>query len=157
MFPDYMKRSGYRLATESEWEYACRAGAGTSRYYGDSEELLGKYGWYMKNSGDRTWPVGNLKPNDLGLFDMHGNVDTWCQGRYGAYSRGKTLDGFLGSGRSVIEDREYMTAGLEKEWRVLRGGAFPDRPGNLRSSSRNWFQPGNRNTSSGFRPARTYN
>src|SRR5438094_7675754 len=79
---DYLQRSGYRLPTEAEWEYACRAGAVTSRYYGESEELLGKYAWYGSNSAGHTWPVGMLKPNDLGLFDMHGNVYTWCQERF---------------------------------------------------------------------------
>ena len=64
--------TGYRLPTEAEMEYATRAGAVTSRYYGETEELLPKYAWYEKNSKEQTWPVGSLKPNDLGLFDMHG-------------------------------------------------------------------------------------
>src|SRR5207245_3936582 len=82
---NYLKRTGYRLATEAEWEYACRAGAVTSRSYGEAEDLLGKCAWYLGNSKERTWPVGRLKPNDLGLFDMHGNIWTWCQERYLPY------------------------------------------------------------------------
>src|SRR5262249_54429099 len=77
---NYLSLAGYRLPTEAEWEYACRAGVETNRYYGESEELLGKYGVYSGNSRDhRSWPVGSLKPNDLGLFDMHGNLWCWCQ------------------------------------------------------------------------------
>ena len=63
-------------------EYATRAGALTSRYYGETEELLPNYACYQRNSADKTWPVGSLKPNDLGLFDTLGNVYTWCQERY---------------------------------------------------------------------------
>ena len=77
--PAFSDRSGYRLPTEEEWEYACRAGATTSRYYGRSSQLLAKYAWYSLNSADRTRPSGLLKPNDLGLFDPLGNVFEWCQ------------------------------------------------------------------------------
>src|SRR5262249_45059949 len=78
--PNYLSLRGYRLPTEAEWEYTCRAGAVTARFYGETDELLPKYAWYAKNSRDR-WlrPVGTLKPNDLGLFDMHGNDYEWCQ------------------------------------------------------------------------------
>src|SRR5208337_1606480 len=76
---DALQRTGYRLPTEAEWEYACRAGAVTSRYYGRSVELLGKYAWYLQDSQDRAWPCGQLLPNELGLFDMLGNVYEWCQ------------------------------------------------------------------------------
>ena len=68
----YLELSGYRLPTEAEWEYACRAGTVTSRYYGLTDTLLAKYAWYEANGQNRTWPVGSLKPNDFGLFDMHG-------------------------------------------------------------------------------------
>ena len=150
MSPDFMERSGYRLATEAEWEYACRAGAVTSRYYGQSEELLPKYGWYLKNSGDRSWPVGSLKPNDFGLFDMNGNVYTWCQDRYARYA--------MEQGGKAAEDREDGSALSEKEGRVLRGGGFYLEPRSLRSAYRNGWQPGNQdNGHYGFRPARTYN
>jgi formylglycine-generating enzyme required for sulfatase activity len=66
---------GYRLPTEAEWEYACRAGAATRFNYGESESLLVQYAWYTKNSQSRCMlPVGGLKPNDLGLFGMHGSA-----------------------------------------------------------------------------------
>ena len=75
---NYLSRTGYRMPTPAEWEYACRAGTATSRPFGDSEELLREYAWYVQNSNDRAWPVGQLKPNDLGLFDMLGNGFEHC-------------------------------------------------------------------------------
>ena len=84
---DFLQRTGYRLPTEAEWEYACRAGTVTSRYYGNSTELLDAYAWYQANSKVHAWTCGSLLPNDLGLFDMLGNVNEWCQDRVGAYRR----------------------------------------------------------------------
>src|SRR5262249_45475523 len=77
--PNYLSLSGYRLPTEAEWEYACRANATTSRYYGDAIDLLGKYAVYAGNSGEVSCSVASLKPNDFGLFDMLGNIRCWCQ------------------------------------------------------------------------------
>jgi formylglycine-generating enzyme required for sulfatase activity len=146
---DYLQRSGYRLPTEAEWEYACRAGAVTSRYYGETDELLGKYAWYLSNAAaDRSWPVGLLKPNDIGLFDMHGNVWTWCQEKYRSYAVGK--DG------TPIEDNEDSLVVNDKEIRPLRGGAYTN-PGFLvRSATRHRILPATPNGAVGLRPARTF-
>jgi formylglycine-generating enzyme required for sulfatase activity len=137
---------GYRLPTEVEWEYACRAGTVTSRYYGQSEELLGEYAWYEVNSQERAWPVADLKPSPCGLFDMHGNAYDWCQDT--PKQRRGILQLFLGQSTEEVEDN--LT-------RVLRGGSFDDQSRYLRSGARNYNQPAYRNVINSFRTARAYN
>lgn len=130
---------GYRLPTEAEWECACRAGAITSRYLGNSDELLSQYAWHQTNSHDKTWPVGSLTPNDFGLFDALGNTWEWCQDRYSeTYAQ-------MSNSESIDDDAV----------RVLRGGAFFDPPVIVRPARRYLNEPGFRNVSFGFRPART--
>jgi serine/threonine protein kinase/formylglycine-generating enzyme required for sulfatase activity len=143
---NYLSLSGYRLPTEAEIEYATRAGAMTSRYFGEAEELLPKYGWYLKNAEDRTWPVGSKKPNDLGLFDVQGNVWEWCQEAYGDYSK---TDGDQG------EDKVGEEVVIATRNRVLRGGSFNSRTSNVRSAARYEQVPTYRFVAFGFRPART--
>ncbi|HKA08201.1 MAG TPA: formylglycine-generating enzyme family protein, partial [Gemmataceae bacterium] len=99
--PDYLQRRGYRLPTEAEWEYCCRAGTSTARYYGRSEELLPKYAWSLRNAKEHAWPVGSLKPNDFGLFDMHGNAWSWCSDSYLHYKPGGGLRSLLGERASL--------------------------------------------------------
>ena len=123
---DALRRTGYRLPTEAEWEYACRAGAGTSRYFGGNVDLLGRYAWYLATSPDRAWPCGSLLPNDLGLFDILGNVYEWCQDRpllYRPDRAGMIIDD--------INTQEYVNTD-----RLLRGGAFDNRPAYVRSACR---------------------
>jgi serine/threonine protein kinase/formylglycine-generating enzyme required for sulfatase activity len=145
---DYLHRTGYRLPTESEWEYSCRAGALTSRFYGSSEEMLKEYAWYTKTTNDkRAWPVGQLKPNDLGLFDMYGNAAEWCQERKLPYRTGNK--------GQVSQDLESNVS-VTDDTRVLRGCGFGFISSLARSASRDWFRPSTRNSQVGLRVARTY-
>ena len=138
---DCLERTGYRLPTEAEWEYACRAGSSLSRPEGVSDSRLSKYGWYRVDttSPSQHHPVGRLKPNRLGLFDMLGNAWEW------------TLDPF-------VHEAERATLGgvvSNDAQRVLRGGASDCNEPYLRSSVRHRLSPHTRNGSIGFRVART--
>jgi formylglycine-generating enzyme required for sulfatase activity len=144
---DVIKRKGYRLPTEAEWEYACRAGTVTSRYYGTSVELLEKYAWYSRSNKERAQSCGALIPNDLGLFDMLGNVYEWCQDRNGGYrplTRGLFHDN--AGVREIVIDRQF---------RILRGGSYVYEADIVRSAYRAGELPTNQSLLFGFRVART--
>ncbi len=144
---DVLERTGYRLPTEAEWEYACRAGTVTSRYFGLSIELLEKYAWYQANSRDHAWSCGRLLPNDLGLFDMLGNESEWVQDRLQL-----PVPERKGPFRDIITNFEYI---VDKHPRLVRGGTFINQPAGVRSASRLRFAPSNRGPRAGFRPTRT--
>jgi formylglycine-generating enzyme required for sulfatase activity len=145
---DYLHRTGYRLPTEAEWEFACRAGAATSRFFGSAEELLSEYAWYTKTTNDkRAWPGGQLKPNDLGLFDTYGNAVEWCQDVRRPYP--------VGEAGQVIADAEDETTRITDDYRVKRGGGFGYIAAMMRSASRDWDRPSGRSNQAGLRVART--
>ena len=90
--PGYLERTGHRLPTYAEWEYACRAGSRTARPFGNRDELVGEYAWYVENSARQIHPVGRLKPNAFGLFDMLGNALEWCHESVPHVDRNPTRD-----------------------------------------------------------------
>ncbi len=142
----YLQRTGYRLPSEAEWEYACRSGTETLRFYGSAEELLAEYEWYEVNSKNDVRPVGLLKPNDFGLFDMLGNVTDWCQeaDRYEAVAVPIPFDD--------AEDASPLDNAVR---RVIRGSAFWSDPQALTSIHRSRFWPKSSGGGVGFRVART--
>lgn len=134
------KKAGrvYHLPTEAQWEYACRAGSKTTYSFDDEEGLLPVYGWFKRNSSQRTHSVGLLEPNAWGLYDMHGNVWEWSSDWYGEYST------------DAVTDPTGPTTGKE---RVNRGGCWLYQAANCRSSSRNWAKSSYRDGLLGFRIA----
>jgi formylglycine-generating enzyme required for sulfatase activity len=147
---DCLDRTGYRLPTEAEWEYACRAGSTRSRPEGISDSLITKYAWYRidKTSPRRHLEVGRLKPNNLGLFDMLGNVWEWTHDPY--------VYPFVGGIESATPDNEQGGPVTNATERVLRGGASDSsEPHYMRSAMRNRHLPHSRYGSDGFRVART--
>jgi len=128
----------YRLPTEAEWEYACRAGTTTAFSFGDEVDQIGAYAWYKDNSELQTHSVGQKSPNPWGLYDMHGNVLEWCQDWYGYYSS------------SQITDPKGFAEGEE---RVLRGGSWNHNAWLSRSAHRRRGDPNKQYATGGFRVA----
>jgi formylglycine-generating enzyme required for sulfatase activity len=133
-------KTTYRLPTEAEWEYACRAGTTSTYGFGDSESQLGDYAWYKQNSGDKTHPVGEKKPNAWGLYDMQGNVWEWCLDWYAKdwYSKGPTKNPLNESYGDKIS-------------RVIRGGCWATYSIYCRVSLRGGLSPYYRDDNYGFR------
>jgi formylglycine-generating enzyme required for sulfatase activity/serine/threonine protein kinase len=128
----------YRLPTEAEWEYACRANSKTTYYFGDDDSQLGDYAWFGDNSEGKTHHVGEKKPNSWGLCDMHGNVWEWCADWHGDYSNAAVTD---------------PDGAKEGALRVNRGGSWYFGAPFCRSAVRYGDKPSQRNSSYGFRLA----
>ena len=138
---------GYRLPTEAEWEYACRAGTATHYVFGNDETLLSRYGVYSSGFWIPTAPGGSLLPNGWGFFDMHGNVWEWCWDWYGSYS---------GTAQADPGGPEQSKAGEGyTDCRVVRGGGVCNSSGDWRSASRGYVHHLFRSGNTGFRVACT--
>jgi formylglycine-generating enzyme required for sulfatase activity len=134
------KKAGrvYRLPTEAQWEYACRAGSKTAYSFDDEEGLLPEHGWFNRNSSNRTHTVGLLEPNAWGLYDMHGNVWECCSDWYEEYPKGAVSD---------------PTGPKEGSLRVFRGGSWDVVAADCQSAFRCRLDPSIRLDSVGFRLA----
>ncbi len=115
----------YRLPTEAEWEYACRAGTTTRYYFGDDASQLGDYAWYKGNSQNTTHPVGQKKPNAWGLYDMIGNVWEWCEDNW--------HDNYIGAPK---DGSAWLTN--DNDYPILRGGCWYNGPDGCRSAYRDF-------------------
>jgi len=116
----------YRLPTEAEWEYACRAGSAMAYCFGDDPKLLDQYAWYFDNANDRYQKVGQKKSNRWGLYDMHGNVSEWVLDGY-------TAEGYRPTDKPV---KSPLVVPTQLYPRVVRGGSWFDDPEMLRSAAR---------------------
>ena len=116
----------FRLPTEAEWEYACRAGSTTEYCYGDAESQLEDYAWFIGNSDNQTHPVGLKKPNAWGLFDMHSNVWEWCQDWFGPYNS---------------DDATDPVGPASGTGRIWRGGSWDGTASDCRSARRRNYDP----------------
>ena len=129
--------TGYRLPTEAEWEYACRAGTTTAYFFGTSPTKAGDYAWFDKNSGGRPRPVGQKQPNPWGLYDIAGNVWEWCNDFY-------KVDYYPEA------PRENPRGPAEGQNKVLRGGAWRFSADNCRSGYRYNENPGQADVCFGY-------
>ncbi|MBN1434594.1 SUMF1/EgtB/PvdO family nonheme iron enzyme [Candidatus Fermentibacterales bacterium] len=135
----------YRLPSEAEWEYACRAGSSTRFFWGEDtlEVEIGDFCWYEGNSGEETHAVAFREPNPWGLFDMSGNVLEWCQDCY--------QPGYAGA----PEDGSAWTPPGADSLRVVRGGSSRNSPAGCRSAWRSSYPSGGSSPGIGFRVVRT--
>ncbi len=134
----WTSRKGYRLLTEAEWEYACRAGTTTRWWFGDDMAKLDESAWHSENARKRLQPVGQKLANPWGIYDMHGNIAEWVWDRYGACDS------------QDVRNPEGPDTG---ENRVLRGGSFHFAAGALRFADRYGLLPGIGSWPNGFRCA----
>ena len=138
LYNDYRK-NGYRLPTEAEWEYACRAGTTTRYYSGDAESDLDRVGWYAVNSSGAIQPVGGKAANAWGLYDMHGNVAEWCIDWENAYGS---------------EDQTNPTGLTNGTRTIIRGGSVFVAPALCRAAARSSIRPSTSMSGVGFRIVR---
>jgi len=143
---DFLKRTGYRLLTEAEWELSARAWTDSRRAIGDSVDHLNEYEWFTENSSNQVKHVGLLRPNRLGLFDTLGNVSEWCHDPMQLYPTPKDMS-------EVFLDEPSLKVGMLS--RVIRGESFRSIPEWFRSARRDSYPPDNKLTVVGFRLART--
>ncbi len=136
----------YRLLSEAEWEYCCRAGSITDFYYGNNQEDFHHYAWYSANSNKQAQRVGQKRPNKFGLYDMMGNVWEWCEDHWHDSYHGGPKDG-----------KAWVTSGYDfNNPRILRGGSWnSNMPENMRCASRSKVNAGYIHNAIGFRVART--
>ncbi len=135
--------NGYRLPTEAEWEYACRAGTKTRFSIGDSEPALSRAGWYKGNADDKTYSVSQKEANPWGIYDIHGNVAEWC------------WDWFQEDYYGKRPDPDADPTGPDGDhYRVIRGGSFDDSADSCRSADRGHAQPSTMSPEIGFRVVR---
>jgi formylglycine-generating enzyme required for sulfatase activity len=131
----------FRLPSEVEWEYTCRAGSTTSYCFGSNDSQLGNYAWLSTNSGSETHPVGQKSPNNWGLYDMHGNVWEWCADHWHSDYQGAPSD-----------SKAWLSSDNSSS-RLLRGGSWNDSSGSCRSANRGNNYPDYRFSNYGFRLA----
>lgn len=138
---DAPEHARYRLPSEAEWEYFCRAGTTTRWWVGDTEEQLAEVAWFGEGwDGGRTHPVGQLRANPWGLYDVHGNVGEWCSDRLRTYGRG--------------EVQSPLGRGTNDDGFAVRGGAFGDAARLVRAAFRGTGMPEWPSRSRGFRLVR---
>jgi formylglycine-generating enzyme required for sulfatase activity len=141
--PGYLKRTGHRLPTYAEWEYACRAGTRTTRPFGNRDQLVVEYVWCAQNSARQIRPVGKLKPNAFGLFDTLGNALEWCHESVPHVDHNPTGD---------FEDPSPVDGGIA---RFLRGGAYIHQADGIRSDTGHAIAPSTLWDDAGCRVVRT--
>jgi formylglycine-generating enzyme required for sulfatase activity len=159
----------YELPTEAQWEFACRAESRTRWCFGDDEAGLGEYAWYSVNAGGQPHPVASKKPNQWGLYDLHGNVWEWCHDRYAAdyYSQLARVGEQPASGARAANKSAVLTADSPGQpvadnpagpetgsSRVVRGGSWSSDAVLCRSAYQLWSEPSDRSLNLGFRLSR---
>ena len=145
---NWKSRTGYRLPTSAEWEYACRGDVAASHFWGDGGQLAVQYAWCLRNSDDHAWPVGQLKPNNFGMFDMLGNILERCNNPMRAYP----AKAESASVQNPVDQDLTVETDTRQE---LRGGNFGDPLHNVRSARRFFNSAQDEWASVGFRVART--